>query len=1057
MNLAELAIRKNVITWTMTVILVGAGMTAFNNLPRLEDPEFTIKNAVIVTPYPGATAAEVEEEVTDVIERAAQELGQLWWVESTSSRGMSSVKVRIKDKYGKQELPQVWDELRRKVNDAQGKLPPGAGPSIVNDDFGDVYGVYLVLTGEGYTMAELKETAKMLRRELLHATDAKKVVLWGELDEVVYVEMARTQMATLGISQDDIYSALSAKNLPVNAGRLTLGKDYIAISPTGEFSTEQEFGDLLVSPRDSDRLVYLRDVATIRRGYVDPPRRLMRFNGQRGIAIGISTVSGGNVVKMGESMAEKLKELEPLIPMGMELHAVSLQYEAVNTAIKGFMVNLVEAVAIVIVVLLLFMGLRSGLIIGAILFITISGTFLFMQIQGIILERISLGALIIALGMLVDNAIVVIDGMKVRIEAGRDRLEAAKEVVGHNTIPLLGATIVAVTAFAAIGTSKDGTGEYCRSLFTVIFISLMLSWVTAVTITPLMGTIFLGGGSKKKGEDGPKNPYGGIVYRMYKKGLMTCIKYRWGTMAVIAGIFVASLIGFTHVKQMFFPDSTRPQFFVDVFLPEGTHIEVTEEALARAEEYLMGLDEVTGVSTAIGGGDLRFLLTYEPSVTSSSVGVLFADVTDYKVIQELAPRVQEELQELLPNALVNVRKFRLGPGEGGRVQLRISGPDPIEVRKMSSVAMDILRADHALGVRSEWRNPVKVIRPQLAEAQARQLGISRPEVANALQGAFEGYRTGVYREQDELLPILARAPEDERRNVDNIRDLQIWSPAAGRMIPMDQVLTGFTTEIENEKIWRRDRVTTQRVHADPDHGELASELLARVKPEIEQALNVDVAAYLGKHMDKPFEDYTAKTIPIKNGDRIPIQGKPGYYIAWGGEGEDSARAQASLAASIPVFLGIMVLIVIFLFNAIRQPLIIWLTVPLAIIGVTAGLLVFRQPFGFMALLGVLSLTGMLIKNSIVLIEEIQLQLKDKDPFSAVVDSGVSRMMPVAMAALTTILGMIPLLTDAFFVSMAVAIMCGLLVATVLTLVVVPVLYTIFFRIPYKGDETVTDV
>jgi multidrug efflux pump subunit AcrB len=1052
MNIAEFAIKKSVITWTITLIFLVAGMVAFNNLARLEDPEFTIKNAIIATPYPGATAEEVEEEVTDVIERAVQEMGQLWWVESTSRRGMSSVKVRIKDKYDKYSLPQVWDELRRKVTDYQVRLPPGAGPSLVNDDFGDVYGVYLVLTGEGYTMAELKETAKMLRRELLHATDAKRIVLWGEHNEVVYVEMSRTKMATLGISQKDIYQALSAKNLPADAGRLALGHDYIAIHPAGEFDSEQEFGELLVSPRGSDRLVFLRDVAEIRRGYVDPPSTIMRYDGQPGIALGISTVLGGNVVTMGESLAELLGQLRPLIPLGMRLHGVSLQYEAVTAAINGFMVNLIEAVVIVIVVLMIFMGLRSGIIIGGILFLTIAGTFLFMQMQQIILERISLGALIIALGMLVDNAIVVIDGMKVRIENGMDRLEAAKEVVGHNAIPLLGATVVAVTAFAAIGTSDDSTGEYCRSLFTVILISLMLSWVTAVTSTPLVGKIFLGGKPKTKEGEEPKDPYAGKMFQLYKKGLMTCIKYRWGTIAVIVGLFVASMIGFGQVSRMFFPNSTRPQFFVDVFLPEGTHIRDTEQVMARAEEYLLGRDEVTHVSTAIGGGDLRFLLTYEPPVSSSSTGVLFCDVEDYNIIEKLAPELQEDLEELLPNAVVNVRKFRLGPGEGGRIQLRISGPDRAELRRMASTAMNILRAENALGVRSEWRNPVKVVRPQLAEAQARQLGLDRPEVAAALQAAFDGFQTGVYRERDELLAIKARAPEEERTNVDNIRDLQIWSPAAGRMIPLSQILTGFTTEIEDERIWRRDRVTTQRVHADPNHGELPSELFQRIKPQIEQALNVDVGAYFGRQMENPFEGYTANTIPVKNLDRMPIKDKPGYYIAWGGEAEDTARAQGALAKSIPIFLGIMVLTVVFLFNAVRQPLIIWLTVPLAIIGVTAGLLIFKQPFGFMALLGVMSLSGMLIKNAIVLIEEIQLQMKEKDPFWAVVDSGVARMRPVSMAALTTILGMIPLLTDAFFVSMAVAVMAGLFVATVLTLIVVPVLYTILFRISYKGDE-----
>ncbi|MEJ2370996.1 MAG: efflux RND transporter permease subunit, partial [Gemmatimonadales bacterium] len=450
MNIAELAIRKSTITWTLSILLLVVGYTSFNSLSRLEDPEFTIKEAIINTPYPGASAAEVEEEVSDVIERAVQELGQLKRVQSTSTRGMSSVKATIKDQYDAAALPQVWDELRRKVNDYQGRLPPGAGPSIVNDDFGDVYGIYAVLTGEGYTMAELYEYAKLLRRELLLVQDVKRVILWGHNPETIYVEMSRAKMAALGISQDDIFRSLQAKNLPADAGRVELGLNYIAIVPTGEFQSEKEFGELLITTRGGEGgLVYLKDVAAIRRGYRDPPTQIIRYDGKPGIAIGISTVAGGNVVTMGDALQRKLEQLQAQTPLGMEIGAVSLQSEAVTAAIGGFMVNLLEAVAIVFVVLMIFMGIRSGAIIGGILFLTIFGTFVFMQLQGVILERISLGALIIALGMLVDNAIVVVDGMQVRIEQGMDRNKPATEVVGQNMIPLPGATVIAILAFAA--------------------------------------------------------------------------------------------------------------------------------------------------------------------------------------------------------------------------------------------------------------------------------------------------------------------------------------------------------------------------------------------------------------------------------------------------------------------------------------------------------------------------------------------------------------------------------------------------------------------------------
>ncbi|MEE8042762.1 MAG: efflux RND transporter permease subunit, partial [Pseudomonadales bacterium] len=718
--------------------------------------------------------------------------------------------------------------------------------------------------------------------------------------------------------------------------------------------------------REGGQQIFLRDVATIRRGYVEPPQNIIRFNGERGIALGISTVAGGNVVVMGEAIEDKLYQLETQIPLGMELNIMSLQSASVTESINSFLVNLAEAVVIVLIVLFLFMGVKSGLIIGAILVITIFGTFLFMNLYSVTLERISLGALIIALGMLVDNAIVIVEGMKVRIEAGMDRLKAATEVVNQNAMPLLGGTAVAITAFAAIGTSQDSTGEYCRSLFTVILISLSLSWVTAVTITPLITYLLIKPKPKKNGGGDAEDAYSGGMFRLYKAGLMAAIRFRGVTMAIVLGVFVASLIGFGSVKQMFFPDSTRPQFFVEFYFPEGTHIFDTEERMEQVEEYLKGLEGVTDLTTTIGGGDLRFLLTYEPLGSSRANASVFASVEDYRMIAALAPRVQADLEEIVPEAVVNVRQFRLGPGEGGRIQLRISGTDPALLREMSERVKNIIKEEGGQGVRDEWREQVKVVQPQLAEAQARQLGIDRPQLARALQAAFDGTQTGVYREADELLPIIARSPEFERDNVDNIQALQIWSAAARQMVPMRQVLTGFETGYEDANIWRRDRRTTVRIHADAAQ-ELPSELMVRIKPRIEEALNVDLEGYFGRSFgEDPFANYTASTIPIRFSDLIPLENLPGYYMAWGGEEEDSAKAMGYLATSFPIFIAIMILIVVALFNAVREPLIIWLTVPLSIIGVTLGLLTFSQPFGFMALLGLMSLTGMLIKNAIVL-------------------------------------------------------------------------------------------
>ena len=1045
MNIAEWSIKRSTITWVLTFVFLVVGAMSFNGLSRLEDPAFTIKQVVVLTPYPGATPAEVEEEVSNVIEKAVQELGEVDWIESQSTRGFSMLKVNIHTTVPKEAIPQVFDELRRKVNDYQSQLPPGAGPSIVNDDFGDTYGLYVAITGDGYTDMELHEYAKFLQRELLSVQDVKRIILYGNQPEVVYVEMRREKMAELGISQQDIYNALASKNLPSPSGYVTLGDEYIPVHPTGEFQSEKQFGDLLISSKgpSSESLVFLKDVADIKRGYQDPATAMLRYDGKSAVGLAISTIPGGNVVEMGDALEVKFEELKPQMPLGIKMHAIAMQPEAVTAAINGFIISLGQAVAIVIVVLLIFMGLRSGLIIGFILLLTIMGTFLFMDMKDLILERISLGALVIALGMLVDNAIVVTDGIRMKMKQGVDALTAARDVVGQVGTPLFGATLIAIAAFAAIGTSPDSTGEYCASLFWVILMSLLLSWFTAASTTPLLCKTFLKVEKPTDKDEG--DVYSGKLYTLYKKFLSFCIRNRWLTTGVVIVLFVASLFGFGFIKQSFFPDSTRPQFYVDFYFPDGTHIDTTVKQLQKAEEWLLEQEDFSHVATEIGGGQPRFLLTYTPQTGGSNIGRIIVDVSDYTKLGELTYMTQQALEPMFPSAVVNTRLFVNGPNEGGRVQARITGPNAEVLRQLGKKVKTIMLDDVASrGVRNEWGNPVKVVRPQMEEAQARRVGITRPMLTQALESAVEGTTVGVYREKDELLPIIARAPLQERTDMANLESVQIWSPAAQQMVSAGQVVSSFKTEFEPSQIWRRNRVKMLRIHADADKG-LPSELLARVKPKIEQALNVDVEQVLGRTVSP--EKWDVNTLKVTYKGKTPLKDMPGYYLSWGGEVEDSARSQGYLIPSVKVFFGLMVLMVIFLFNSIKKTLIIWLTVPLSIIGVTAGLLLLSQPFGFMSLLGLMSLAGMLIKNAIVLIDQIDTELASgKAGFQAIVDSGVSRLIPVSMAALTTVLGLVPLLKDAFFVSMAVTIMFGLTFATVLTLIFVPVLYAIFFKI-----------
>jgi len=1008
MKITEFCLENRTTTLVLTVVMVIAGLASYDDMGRLEDPEFTIKDALIITQYPGATAQEVEEEITDEIEIAVQQLGQLDEVTSVSYRGLSIVTATIKDSFDKETLPQVWDELRRKVGDAQGRLPPGAGPSVVNDDFGDVYGIFFALYGDEYGFDELWDVAKLLRRELLLVPDVAKVDIFGNRPEVVYVELDRDRMAQLGIPAATIAQELQRQNLVTNSGGVNVGFEFITIEPSAMVESEEDLGDILISESSSSAQIYLRDIAVIRRGFLEPPQNLLRFDGESAIGIGISTISGGNVVVMGELLKQRMQELAPEIPLGMEFGIIAMQSDAVQTSISSFVVSLLQAIAIVIVVLLIFMGLRSGLLIGFILFLTICGSFIFMDMAGVMLERISLGALIIALGMLVDNAIVIVDGMLIRFQQGMERRKAAIAVVKQAAIPLLGATVIAVLAFAAIGTSQDSTGEYTRSLYTVIMISLLLSWLTAVTVTPLLGVMFL---ETPKGDPGA-DPYDSGFYRLFGGFLRTCIKLRWVTITIVLVVFGSALYGFGQVSQSFFPNSTRPQIMVDYWLPQGTSIERSNADAAEVEEYLLGLEGVAHVGTIVGQGAPRFLLTYTPEKANTAYMQFLVELDDATYIDSLYDQIQDQLDQNFEDAQGQVRKFILGPGDPGKIQAKFFGPDPDVLRGLSAQAEAIIKTHpDAFGVRNDWRGRVKVLRPIIDKQQASQFDISRQEISNVLLQAFEGLTVGVYREDDEMLPIILRSPETEREQVSSIRNLQIFSSAANATIPLRQVVIGFETVLEDEIIQRINRERVITTLADPRHGE-APPMLSDIRDEVE-------------------------AIPLPDG----------YRLEWWGEYKNSKKAQGALAGSIPTFLAMMVLITIGLFNSLRQTAVIWLVVPLALIGVTVGLLSTQQPFGFMALLGFLSLSGMLIKNAIVLVDEINLQSKeDKPAVEAITGAAVSRLRPVAMAAATTILGMAPLFPDAFFVSMAVTVAFGLGFATILTMVVVPVLYATIYRV-----------
>lgn len=1005
MNPAAFALRKRTLMVVLTILLASAGMIAYGLLGRLEYPTFTIKTALVVTPYPGASSTEVEEEVTDILEEAIQQLGQLKEIRSLSQEGRSVIYVDIKDRYQSRDLPQVWDELRRKVGDAQVRLPPGAGPSLVNDDFGDVFGVFFAITGDGYSYAELKDYADDLKRELLLCQDVARIQFWGVRREAIYVEMDRAKLASLGLAPQAIFGTLQAQNLVAESGKVRMGEEYLRITPTGDFVSQDQIGNLLIGGPGS--LVRLRDVATIRRDYLDPPANIMRHNGKPAIGLGISTVDGGNVIVMGEAVRQRIAELESNRPIGIELNTINYQSENVSEAVQTFVSNLLQAVAIVIILLMLFMGWQSGLLIGGILVLTILGTFLAMWLAGIDLQIISLGALIVALGMLVDNAIVVADGILVRVEKGESRTAAARDVVRDTQWPLFGATLVAILAFAAIGFAPGDVGEFCRSLFYVMAISLSLSWLLAVTVTPLFCVWFL-----RIPKVHQENPYDRPMFRGYRRFLHTTLRWRWATLAVTLAALAVSLYGFGFVDQYFFPDSTRRQFFVDYWRAEGSHIGQTAEDVARIETFIAALPGVVTTTVFVGEGALRFILPYNAETPNPSYAQIVVEVDDYRRISNHLQTIQDHLDQTLVEAEHRALRFANGPPVSYRIEARLRGPDIAVLRQLAEEAKTILREEDTVNLRDDWRTPVKVIRPVFSEAQARRTGITRNALVQALQWTYNGIPVGLYREGNDLLPILARAPQNERRSPEDIRDIPVWSPLLNQHLPLRQVAGEIRTEWEPPVIRRRDRQRVVTVQCNPRAG-LADPLFQRVRPRVE-----------------------AISLP------------PGYSMEWGGEHEQSEKGKDPLRKAFPICLLGMFVIIVGLFNSIRRPLVIFLCVPLAIIGVAWGLLLFRIPFGFMAILGFLGLSGMLIKNAIVLIDQIALELAaGKAPYRAVLDSAVSRMRPVLMASGTTILGMTPLILDPFYSGMAATIMSGLLAGTVLTLVVVPLFYVLFYRIP----------
>ncbi|MCG0031785.1 multidrug efflux RND transporter permease subunit VmeV [Vibrio parahaemolyticus] len=1014
MNIAEYSIKNKVISWLFIVILAIGGVTSFLELGRLEDPAFTIKDAMIVATYPGATSKEVEEELTYPLEKEIRKLPYIDRITSTSSNGMSQIMVSMKMDYGPDELPQIWDEMRRKINDLQPTLPQGVQSLQIIDDFGDVYGVMLMLTGDDYDYVELKRYADHLRREIELVDGVGKVDIAGDQQEMLFVEISLDRLASLNLDMNVVSGLLNQQNNVVSAGEVMVNGESLVIRPSGTLNTVQALENLIIHGRDTGNLIRLKDVATITRGIQEKPGNMILFNGKKAINIGISFASGVNVVEVGERLNAELSSLESIKPAGLDMSYFYNQAQEVDDSVKAFVISLAEAVAIVIIVLLFTMGLRSGVIIGVVLLLTVFGTFILMNYNNIELHRISLGALIIALGMLVDNAIVVVEGILVGLKKGRTKVQAAVDIVKQTQWPLLGATVIAITAFAPIGLSQDATGEFMGSLFWVLCFSLFLSWVTAITLTPFLADLLLKEEEKDtNGED--EDPYKGWLFVVFGALLKFSLRFRWMTVAAMVALSVGAVIAFGNVKQQFFPPSNTPMFYVDMWMPEGTDIRQTIKQAEKVESYIRQQDDIDFVSVSIGQGLQRFALTYQPEKSYEAYAQFQVRTTDRDNMFKLLHKLDDNLAKTFDEPTFQFKLMEFGPSPASKIEARITGPDPKVLRELAVQVEDILHTDPgARNIRHDWRERTKELVPVFNESKARRLGISKEDLSSTLQMAFGGSTFGVLRDGTHTLPIMMRLPEAERVDFESLQNVKIWSPSLQTYIPVDQIIDGVELDWSEPLIQRRDRKRTLTVLADHDvlSDDTAASLFARVQPKV-MALHIP----------------------------------EGYEITWGGEYESSKDAQEGLFGSLPMGYLLMFIITILLFNSIKKPLVIWFTVPLSIIGVAFGLLTTNMPFSFTAFLGLLSLSGMILKNGIVLLDQINLELESgKDPYLAIVDSAISRVRPVSMAALTTILGMIPLVFDAFFGSMAITIMAGLGFATVLTLIVVPVMFAILFRI-----------
>jgi multidrug efflux pump subunit AcrB len=1007
LNLSLWSVTNPAVTLFAIIVALAAGAMAYVTLGRAEDPTFTIKTMVVQAVWPGATAEEMQNLVAEPIEKRIQELPELDHVRTFSRPGAVVLQVQLKDSV-REEAAEVWYQIRKKVGDLRPQLPQGLIGPLFNDEYGDVFSAIYLVTGEGLGRAELKVYAERLRTRLLAVEDAAKVALIGDVEERIFVEISHRRLATLGISPQLIFDAIDQQNAMAATGAFQTAADEMQVRVSGELGSLSALRDLPIAAGDA--VFRLGDIADVRRGYEDPPAYLAFLNGAESVGVGVAMAEGANVVHLGEMLETEVEAFRADLPIGVEVTQASDQADIVEHAFDEFIVTFLEALVIVLVVSFVTLGLRTGIVVALSVPIVLAVVFVIMQVMGLNFDRITLGALIIALGLLVDDAIIAVEMMIVKIEQGYDRIAAASAAWQSTAFPMLTGTLVTAAGFLPVGLAQSTSGEYAGNIFWVVGIALIVSWFVAVIVTPYLGLKLLP--PPKPGAHHAS--YDSRPYRLLRAGVNASLRARWAVIGLTVAGLVATGVGMGLVQQQFFPTSARAELFIETRMPEGTSIEATAKAALAAEALVKGDPDVRFSSTYVGAGSPRFFFALNPALPNPSFAMTVIMARDAAARDRLRARIEAAVAAgAVPEARIRVDQIIFGPPVGFPVQFRVIGPDPLEVRRIAAdVRAAMVANPNTVEPQFDWNEQAKTLQVRLDQNRIRALGLNTADVSNTLQTLLSGVKVTEYREGTELIDVIVRAPAEERANPSQLGGLTVLLPGGGA-VPLSQ-LAEVTYGFEEPILWRRNRDMVLTVRADIVAGVQAPTVTAQIEPPLQSII-----------------------------DALP----PGYRIETGGAVEESSKANAALFKVFPLMFLVMLTLLMLQLRSFSKLFLVFLTAPLGAIGAVAALLIFNAPFGFVALLGVIALAGMIMRNTVILVDQIDHDLAaGSPPWEAIVESTVRRARPVVLTALAAILAMVPLARSVFWGPMALSIMGGLIVATVLTLFFLPALYAAWFRV-----------